>query len=234
MVCDLTNAVPLRLPPPLRPVRRAGRQRVNAPPAIPPVMESTYEQQRRSLGVRLRLADVAAGLRVHRARPARLVGLAPRAVRLFLRPSRHAGKAGPGARPRPRRRLPRCRLPRRRGARARQPSPICASASRSPASTSKPMRQIISGRKSGAARACAGVLRRPRPRPICRPVELDTQLHLVRQGHGRSGPNRDYVLATVEALEALGCYDRDLHLLAARLRGTHEGHVRFVQDCGEQ
>ena len=54
-------------------------------------------------------------------------------------------------------------------------------------------------------------------------LDLATQLHLVRQGHGQSGPNRDYVLSTVHALEALGLYDRDLHLLAERLRGTHEG-----------
>jgi glutathione-specific gamma-glutamylcyclotransferase len=54
-------------------------------------------------------------------------------------------------------------------------------------------------------------------------LDLATQLHLVRQGHGQSGPNREYVLSTVHALEALGLYDRDLHLLAERLRGTHEG-----------
>jgi cation transport protein ChaC len=54
-------------------------------------------------------------------------------------------------------------------------------------------------------------------------LDLATQLHLVRQGHGQSGANRDYVLSTVHALEALGLYDRDLHLLAERLRGTHEG-----------
>lgn len=54
-------------------------------------------------------------------------------------------------------------------------------------------------------------------------LDLATQLHLVRQGHGQSGPNREYVLSTVHALEALGLYDRDLHLLAERLRGAHEG-----------
>jgi cation transport protein ChaC len=54
-------------------------------------------------------------------------------------------------------------------------------------------------------------------------LDLATQLHLVRQGHGQSGPNSEYVLSTVHALEALGLYDRDLHLLAQRLRGTHEG-----------
>lgn len=51
-------------------------------------------------------------------------------------------------------------------------------------------------------------------------LSLDEQLHLVRQGHGQSGPNSEYVLATVKELEALGCRDRDLHLLARRLHGT--------------
>ena len=32
-------------------------------------------------------------------------------------------------------------------------------------------------------------------------LSLDQQLHHVRQGHGRSGANRDYVIATVAALE---------------------------------
>jgi len=52
-------------------------------------------------------------------------------------------------------------------------------------------------------------------------LTLERQLHLVREGHGRSGINRDYVLSTVEALEALGCYDRDLHILAERLKSAH-------------
>jgi glutathione-specific gamma-glutamylcyclotransferase len=42
-------------------------------------------------------------------------------------------------------------------------------------------------------------------------------LHHIRQGHGRSGPNRDYVLETVRALEALGYRETDLHLLAEGL-----------------
>ena len=53
---------------------------------------------------------------------------------------------------------------------------------------------------------------------------LAEQLHLVRHGHGRSGANREYVLSTVHALEAMGCRDRDLHLLAERLHGVHEVH----------
>ena len=55
-------------------------------------------------------------------------------------------------------------------------------------------------------------------------LTLDHQLRLVREGHGRSGINRDYVLATVEALESLGCYDHDLHLLAERLKSSHHPH----------
>lgn len=49
-------------------------------------------------------------------------------------------------------------------------------------------------------------------------LSIDQQLHLVRQGHGRSGANRDYVIETVRALEELGCRDRDLHLLAEKLK----------------
>jgi cation transport protein ChaC len=50
-------------------------------------------------------------------------------------------------------------------------------------------------------------------------LTLDQQLHHVRQGHGRSGNNRDYVIETVGALESLGFRDRELHLLAERLKG---------------
>jgi cation transport protein ChaC len=50
-------------------------------------------------------------------------------------------------------------------------------------------------------------------------LSLDRQLHLVRQGHGKGGPNRDYVLETVKALEALGYRETALHHLAARLQG---------------
>src|SRR4029077_14327723 len=56
-------------------------------------------------------------------------------------------------------------------------------------------------------------------------LTLEQQLHHVRQGHGRSGANRDYVIATVAALEELGLRERELHLLAERLKGTHETHI---------
>ena len=55
-------------------------------------------------------------------------------------------------------------------------------------------------------------------------LKLDDQLHIVRHGHGKSGANRDYLLATVQALEAMGCRDRELHLLAQKLHGLHEVH----------
>src|ERR1700739_349671 len=48
-------------------------------------------------------------------------------------------------------------------------------------------------------------------------LTLAEQLHHVRQGHGQSGANRDYVLDAVRALEALGYRETELHLLAERL-----------------
>jgi cation transport protein ChaC len=57
-------------------------------------------------------------------------------------------------------------------------------------------------------------------------LDLEQQLHHVRQGHGNSGANRDYVLATVSEIEAQGFRDAGLHLLAERLKGAHESHHR--------
>ena len=59
-------------------------------------------------------------------------------------------------------------------------------------------------------------------------LDLDQQLHHVRQGHGSSGANRDYVLATVSEIEAQGFRDAGLHLLAERLKGAHESHRQPV------
>jgi cation transport protein ChaC len=64
-------------------------------------------------------------------------------------------------------------------------------------------------------------------------LPLDKQLHLVRIGHGRSGANRDYVLSTVEALEALGIHDRDLHLLAQSLKGVRDPAGPRAMESGE-
>jgi glutathione-specific gamma-glutamylcyclotransferase len=49
--------------------------------------------------------------------------------------------------------------------------------------------------------------------------DRETLLDLVRQGHGRSGANRDYVLATAEHLESMGIHDPVLSWLADALRG---------------
>src|ERR1700733_8063385 len=49
-------------------------------------------------------------------------------------------------------------------------------------------------------------------------LSLAESLHDVRQGHGQSGANRDYVLETVRALEALGYRETDLHLVAEQLQ----------------
>ncbi len=51
-------------------------------------------------------------------------------------------------------------------------------------------------------------------------LTLDQRLHLIRQGHGRSGANPEYVLSTVAELEHLGCRDEELHALAERLKGS--------------
>jgi cation transport protein ChaC len=54
-------------------------------------------------------------------------------------------------------------------------------------------------------------------------LTLSECAHHVRQGHGSSGPNRDYVLETVQALEALGYRETDLHLIAEALRSQQSG-----------
>jgi glutathione-specific gamma-glutamylcyclotransferase len=56
-------------------------------------------------------------------------------------------------------------------------------------------------------------------------LNLEHQAHLVRQGHGRSGANSDYVLSTIAEIEAQGCYDAGLHAIAERLRGGYEAHA---------
>jgi cation transport protein ChaC len=52
-------------------------------------------------------------------------------------------------------------------------------------------------------------------------LTLADQLRHVLQGHGQSGINRDYVLATVKAIEAEGFRDPQLHQLAMMLHGEH-------------
>jgi glutathione-specific gamma-glutamylcyclotransferase len=53
-------------------------------------------------------------------------------------------------------------------------------------------------------------------------LSVAESVHYVRQGHGRSGINRDYVIETVRALEALGYRESDLHLIAEQLAGIRQ------------
>jgi glutathione-specific gamma-glutamylcyclotransferase len=77
---------------------------------------------------------------------------------------------------------------------------------------------------SGEANAVVYVVDRGHPQYAGR-LDLERQLQLVRQAHGLSGANVDYVLATVAEIEAQGCRDRGLHLLAERLKGGHAPHA---------
>lgn len=54
-----------------------------------------------------------------------------------------------------------------------------------------------------------------------RGLSREDQLHLVRRSHGKSGPNADYVIATVAALESLGIADGELAWIARHLHQEH-------------
>ncbi|HEU5275622.1 MAG TPA: gamma-glutamylcyclotransferase [Xanthobacteraceae bacterium] len=83
---------------------------------------------------------------------------------------------------------------------------------------------LIEGEPERRVRALVYVVDRGHPQYAGR-LDLDKQLHFVRQGHGKSGANRDYVLATVGEIEAQGFRDTNLHLLAERLKG-HDSRPR--------
>jgi cation transport protein ChaC len=55
-------------------------------------------------------------------------------------------------------------------------------------------------------------------------LSLAEQIRHVQQGHGQSGNNRDYVLATVSAIEAAGFRDSPLHQLAQMLHDNTTRH----------
>jgi glutathione-specific gamma-glutamylcyclotransferase len=84
---------------------------------------------------------------------------------------------------------------------------------------------VVAGETERRVHALVYVVDRGHPQYAGR-LDLDQQVHFVRQGHGNSGANRDYVLATVSEIEAQGFRDAGLHLLAERLKGTHESHRR--------
>src|SRR6202167_5053862 len=55
-------------------------------------------------------------------------------------------------------------------------------------------------------------------------LSLAEQLRYVQQGFGRSGTNRDYVLATVKSIEKQGFRDKPLHQLALMLHNDTPLH----------
>jgi cation transport protein ChaC len=55
-------------------------------------------------------------------------------------------------------------------------------------------------------------------------LSLAEQLRHVQQGHGQSGANREYVIATVKAIEAEGFRDTQLHQLASMLHDDRPLH----------
>ena len=61
-------------------------------------------------------------------------------------------------------------------------------------------------------------------------LSLTEQLRHVLQGHGQSGVNRDYVLATVKAIEAEGFRDAPLHQLALMLHDSHPTAAMVKKD----
>ena len=61
-------------------------------------------------------------------------------------------------------------------------------------------------------------------------LSIAEQHRHVLQGHGQSGANRDYVTATVKAIEAEGFRDAPLHQLAAMLHDAHSLHIPPVKD----
>jgi cation transport protein ChaC len=65
-------------------------------------------------------------------------------------------------------------------------------------------------------------------------LSLGEQHRHVIQGHGQSGANRDYVTATVKAIEAEGFRDGQLHQLAVMLHGdAHSLHGQAPVDDHE-
>jgi cation transport protein ChaC len=55
-------------------------------------------------------------------------------------------------------------------------------------------------------------------------LSLAEQLRHVQQGHGQSGANREYVIATVKAIESEGFRDTQLHQLASMLHDDRPLH----------
>ena len=55
-------------------------------------------------------------------------------------------------------------------------------------------------------------------RSTCGGLDLDAQAEVIARARGPRGPNADYLLNTVDSLEALGLHDPDLVRLADLVR----------------
>ena len=167
-------------------------------------MDAEFRSRRRgSLGVRLWLADLAAGLRISRAGSgATSSGCIGRCA--SIRSIIAARRSGPASCSASISAAPAAASPiASRRSSARRRSPICAAASRPRRCTASWCAASgLRASRTGASRRSCYAVDRGHPQYAGR-LSHDRQLHIVRQGHGRSGNNRDYVIETVKALEAL-------------------------------
>ena len=176
--------------------------------------------QGRPLGVRLWLADVAAGLRIIEKVPARLIG-EHRALCVYSfvhrgtpeKPGLVLGLDRGGA----------CRGVAFRVAEKMRAETVAYLRAREQVTIglSRGDALGVAGGRRAATRQRAGLRGRSRPYAICRAaVDRRTASHRAA-GTRPSGNNRDYVLATVKAIEAEGFRDAQLHQLALMLHDAH-------------
>jgi cation transport protein ChaC len=134
---------------------------------------------------------------------------------LWSRIYRGTPEARAGARPRPRRGLPRGGVPRRR----RDAEQVLAylEERENPRGENVYHRRLLPVRLASGrvVRAVAYVADR-RHAAYCRPCEAEAARTIAR-GHGEAGANRDYLLNTVRHLKELGLRDARLDRLAAML-----------------
>lgn len=171
------------------------------------------------MGIRLRFADVAAGLRLSGAPSGAAFGRASRVVRLFACASGIAEKPG-------------LVLGLDRGGSCRGIAfKISEAKYEATVAYLREREQVTSVYRE----AIRPVLLVDRPadhiQALCYLVDRshaqyagalsrERQLEFVLQGEGHSGANPDYVLATVKELETLGIRDATLEWLAARLKSA--------------
>ena len=109
------------------------------------------------------------------------------------------------------RRLPRAARPRRR-----RRSTTCGRASWSPTPTTR--RACRLGWRAARRWRRWPTSRTARIRSIAAGLSLEEQAEVIARAVGPRGPNADYLLNTVESLEALGLHDPELERLAELVR----------------